>query len=102
MMKDENQVLQHLPERKSVRFGRSHIVHENAYRTMEPEELLGMISEHSDKETIAQLCKRKYRSDFSEPCCSCLDLQDAGLDDLLALVLYFPRSRSQTAHIVLL
>jgi len=56
---------QQLDRKKPVRFSRSHIVHENAYRTMEPEELLGMVSERGDKETIAQLCKRKYMSDFS-------------------------------------
>lgn len=56
---------QQLDRTKPVRFGRSHIVHENAYRTMEPEELLGMAAERSDKESIEQLCKRKYMSDFS-------------------------------------
>lgn len=56
---------QQLDRKKPVRLGRSHIVHENAYRTMKPEELLGMIAERGDKETIEQLCKRKYMSDFS-------------------------------------
>lgn len=56
---------QQLGRSKPVRFARSHIVHENAYRKMEPQELLGMVSERGDKETIEQLCKRKYMSDFS-------------------------------------
>ncbi len=56
---------QQLDRPKPVRFGRNHIVHENAYRTMEPEELVGMISERGDRETVEQLCKRKYMSDFS-------------------------------------
>jgi len=32
---------------------------------MEPDELLGMVSERGDKESIDDLCKRKYMSDFS-------------------------------------
>lgn len=56
---------QQLGRTKPVRFARSHIVHENAYRKMEPQELLGMVNERGDKETIEQLCKRKYMSDFS-------------------------------------
>jgi len=56
---------QQLDRKKPVRFGRSHIVHENGYRKMEPDELLGMHSERGDKETIEALCKRKYMSDFS-------------------------------------
>jgi len=50
---------------KPVRFGKSHIVHENGYRKMEADELLGMHSERGDKESIDDLCKRKYMSDFS-------------------------------------
>ena len=56
---------QQLDCKKPVRFSRSHIVHENGYRKMEPDELLGMHSERSDKESIEALCKRKYMSDFS-------------------------------------
>jgi FMN reductase (NADPH) len=56
---------QQLDRKKPVRFGRSHIVHENSYRTMEPDELLGMVAERGDKESIDELCKRKYMSDFS-------------------------------------
>jgi nitroreductase len=56
---------QQLDRKKPVRFGRSHIVHENGYRKMEPDELLGMVSERGDKESIDDLCKRKYMSDFS-------------------------------------
>jgi FMN reductase (NADPH)/FMN reductase [NAD(P)H] len=56
---------QQLDRTKPARFGRGHIVHENAYRTMEPEELLGMYGELSGRESIEALCKRKYLSDFS-------------------------------------
>ena len=50
---------------KPARFARGHIVHENAYRTMEPDELLGMYSELGGRESIEALCKRKYLSDLS-------------------------------------
>jgi FMN reductase (NADPH) len=56
---------QQLDRTKPARFGKSHIVHENGYRTMEPDELLGMVAERGDKESIDALCKRKYLSDFS-------------------------------------
>ena len=56
---------QQLGRAKPARFGRSHIVHENRYRKMEPDELLGMYSERGDKESIEALCNRKYLSDFS-------------------------------------
>ena len=56
---------QQLDRTKPARFGKSHIVHENGYRKMEPDELLGMHSERGDKESIDALCKRKYLSDFS-------------------------------------
>ncbi|MFZ2414272.1 MAG: nitroreductase family protein [Candidatus Cryosericum sp.] len=56
---------QQLDRTKPTRFGRSHIVHENHYRKMEPDELLGMYGERGDKDTIEALCKRKYLSDFS-------------------------------------
>jgi nitroreductase len=56
---------QQLDRKKPVRFGRSHIVHENGYRKMESDELLGMYSERGDKESIDELCKQKYLSDFS-------------------------------------
>lgn len=56
---------QQLDRTKPARFARSHIVHENRYRTMEPDELLGMYVERGDKESIEALCKRKYLSDFS-------------------------------------
>jgi len=56
---------QQLDRTKPARFGKNHIVHENSYRKMEPDELLGMVAERGDKESIDELCKRKYLSDFS-------------------------------------
>jgi FMN reductase (NADPH) len=56
---------QQLDRTKPARFSRSHVVHENAYRKMEPDELLGMYSELRGRENIEALCKRKYLSDFS-------------------------------------
>jgi nitroreductase len=56
---------QQLDRKKPVRFGKSHIVHENGYRKMEPDELLGMYSERGDKESIDDLCRQKYLSDFA-------------------------------------
>jgi nitroreductase len=56
---------QQLDRKKPARFGKSHIVHENVYRNMQADELLGMYSERGDEETIEALCKRKYLSDFS-------------------------------------
>ncbi|MHB8107350.1 MAG: nitroreductase family protein [Candidatus Cryosericum sp.] len=56
---------QQLDRTKPARFGTSHIVHENAYRKMEPDELLGMYGELGGRESIEALCKRKYLSDFS-------------------------------------
>jgi len=50
---------------KPPRFARNHIVHENAYRPMDADELLGMYAERGDHETIEALCKRKYLSAFS-------------------------------------
>ncbi|MEN6401624.1 MAG: nitroreductase family protein, partial [Armatimonadia bacterium] len=50
---------------KPARFARNHIVHENAYRPMDADELLGMYTERGDHETIEALCKRKYLSAFS-------------------------------------
>jgi nitroreductase len=56
---------QQLDRTKPARFGKSHIVHENGYRKMEPDELLGMHGERGDRESFDDLCKRKYMSDFS-------------------------------------
>lgn len=56
---------QQLDRTKPARFGRSHIVHENRYRKVEPDELLGMYNELGGRESIEALCKRKYMSDFS-------------------------------------
>jgi FMN reductase (NADPH) len=56
---------QQLDRTKPVRFGRNHIVHENRYRKMEPDELLGMYGELGGRESIEALCKWKYLSDFS-------------------------------------
>jgi nitroreductase len=50
---------------KPARFARSHIVHENTYRPMDADELLGMYAERGDRESIDALCKRKYLSAFS-------------------------------------
>jgi len=53
------------PERCSLK----HIVHENAYRRMDSEELREMLASHAGQrpyeEWLAAFCKRKYQSDFS-------------------------------------
>lgn len=56
---------QQLDRKKPVRFNKSHIVHENVYRNMQPEELLDMYNEQGEKENINDFCKRKYMSDFT-------------------------------------
>lgn len=50
---------------KPRRFDPKHIVHENSYREMQPEELLSMYGETGSKESLEAFCKRKYMSDFT-------------------------------------
>lgn len=53
------------PERCALR----HIVHENAYRRMDPDELREMLASHAGQrpyqEWLDAFCQRKYQSDFS-------------------------------------
>lgn len=56
---------QQLDRTKPARFGRNQIVHENRYRKMESDELLGMYGERGDNESIDALCKQKYLSGFA-------------------------------------
>lgn len=60
---------QQLERPKPERCGLKHIVHENAYRRMEADELQEMLASHAGKrpyeEWLAAFCKRKYQSDFS-------------------------------------
>ncbi len=60
---------QQLERPKPERCGLKHIVHENAYRRMAPEELREMLAPQAGrqpyKEWLAAFCNRKYQSDFS-------------------------------------
>ncbi|WP_411676207.1 nitroreductase family protein [Caproicibacter sp.] len=56
---------QQLEREKPRRFDRSHIVHANSYRSMQPEELLAMYHEQNTNESIEDFCKRKYLSGFA-------------------------------------
>lgn len=55
---------------KPQRCALSHIVHENAYRSMEGPELESMLTKNAKSrpyaEWLAAFCKRKYNSDFSK------------------------------------
>ncbi len=55
---------------KPQRCGKEHIVHENAYRKMDGDELKQMLSKNAKVKTyeewIKAFCERKYNSDFSK------------------------------------
>lgn len=61
--------LQQQERKKPERFGLSHIVHENGYRTMDGEALRVMFARHTDEKPfddwMRAFCTRKYNADFS-------------------------------------
>jgi len=61
---------QQIDREKPKRVALSHVVHENAYRTMKSEERKEMWKEKagvmSYEEWMKRFCERKYNSDFSK------------------------------------
>lgn len=61
---------QQIERKKPERAPLKHIVHENEYRQMEPEELEAMFDQRSGEKTyidyMKAFCNRKYNSDFSK------------------------------------
>lgn len=57
---------QQMKRKKPPRFDRRYIVHPNAYKKMQPDELMDMYGRQGGSETIKDFCKRKYMSDFAK------------------------------------